>query len=212
MRSLKLLTLSLVVLAGAFGCSAASDDDGTDPNAVSEDQLILGHGSVDHAAIVESTTMQLIDNAVVDFPEVLDPYNQSDPFNISPAKFRAAYLKNIAKFDNEDGKADWTPEQTTAWATRMSTGNYQVVDLSKPCNFDDPHSYLEIERAQLTGKDHTTCGGRHPNEDAMDVTLNFLIRGPSASDQDEGAIRDGVSQATHKATRAFPYLAEHNSL
>ena len=49
-----------------------------------------------------------------------------------------------------------------------------------------------------------------PNEDAMDVTLNFLIRGPSASAQDREAIRDGVSQATKKATASFPYLAELN--
>ena len=155
--------------------------------------------------------MQLVDGAT-DFGEVLDPYNQSDPFNITSATFRDAYLKNIAKFDKEDGNADWSDDQATTWANRMSSGNYQVFDLSKPCNFDDPHSYLEIERAQLTGKEHTTCGGRHPNEDAMDVTLNFLIRGPAASEQDDNAIRDGVYQATKKATSTFPYLGEYNGI
>ena len=49
-----------------------------------------------------------------------------------------------------------------------------------------------------------------PNEDAMDVTLNFLIRGPSASAQDREAIHDGVDSPTKLSTRTFPYLAELN--
>lgn len=206
MKARFLLAIGLLTLAA---CAAKTDDD--DQSAVSEDQLILGHGSVDHAAIVESTTMQLT-QGMTDFGSTLDPYNQSDPFNIRQDDYKEGFLTNIAKFDKEDGKTDWTDAQATAWATRMSTANYQVFDLSKPCNFDEPHSYLEIERAQLTGKDHATCGGRHPNEDAMDVTLNFLIRGPAASEQDANAIRDGVYQATKKATSEFPYLGEMNGL
>ena len=90
------------------------------------------------------------------------------------------------------------------------SANYLVVDTSKPCDFTDPHTYLEIERAQLTGRTHTTCGGRMPNEDALDVTLNFLVRGPAASAQDADAITDGVDQATKKSTDTFPYLADMN--
>lgn len=51
-----------------------------------------------------------------------------------------------------------------------------------------------------------------PNEDAMDVTLNFLIRGPSASMYDADALTDGVDEATKPSTDAFPYLAEMNGL
>ena len=52
--------------------------------------------------------------------------------------------------------------------------------------------------------------GRMPNEDALDVTLNWLIRGPGASSEDEDAFSDGVDQATHRSTDTFPYLAELN--
>ena len=86
------------------------------------------------------------------------------------------------------------------------------MDTSKPCDFDDPHTYLEIERAQLTGEEHQTCGGRMPNEDALDVTLAFLIGGPAASAQDSDAIRDGVDGATRASLPTFPYLAELNGL
>lgn len=92
----------------------------------------------------------------------LDPYNQEDPFNIRGGTYGRTFAQRLTQFDAYDGKTDWKP-----------------------------HTCLEIERATLTGQVATTCGGRMPNEDAMDVTLNFLIRGPSASAQDREAIRDG---------------------
>lgn len=49
-----------------------------------------------------------------------------------------------------------------------------------------------------------------PNEDAMDVTLNFLIRGPAASELDAEAITDGVDRPTKWSTAEFPYIAEMN--
>jgi hypothetical protein len=51
-----------------------------------------------------------------------------------------------------------------------------------------------------------------PNEDALDVTLNFLIRGPGSSVEDTDAFHDGVDQATQPSTDTFPYLAEMNGL
>ena len=104
----------------------------------------------------------------------------------------------------------WKQDQIATWTTRVSNGNCLIVDRSKPCDYYQPHTYLEIERAQLTGKPYATCGGRMPNEDALDVTLNFLIRGPAASAQDADAIRDGVDHATKQATDSFPYLTEMN--
>lgn len=221
MKTRSFLALALLTLVAAYGCgqsSSPSADDDAPSDGETEDKLILGHGTVDNAAIVESTTMMLVtDLTGYDLAPVtppldpdLDPYNQSDPFAISPGRFREGFAKNLVKFDGIDGKLDWTADASSAWLSRMSTSNYQVIDTSKPCAWDAPHTYLEIERAALLGKEHTTCGGRMPNEDAMDVTLNFLIRGPAASATDEGAIRDGVDQATHKAFAAFPYLAEMN--
>ncbi|MDB4945064.1 MAG: hypothetical protein JWP97_4598 [Labilithrix sp.] len=209
MKNSKLVAIALLSLVAAYGCTSPTEDDAADPDAVSEDQLILGKGSVDQAAIVESTTMQLIDGPG-DFPTTLDAYNKSDPFAIAPGDFRSGFAKNLAKFDAEDGVKSWTAAQSAAWTKRMSEGNYQVVDLSKPCDYAAPHSYLEIERAQLTGRAHTTCGGRSPNEDAFDVTINFLVRGPAASVGDADALHDGVTQATKKAAATFPYLAEMN--
>ena len=62
----------------------------------------------------------------------------------------------------------------------------------------------------LNGEAHTTCGGRMPNEDVLDVTFNFLARGPTASATDADAIGDGIDQATQLASDSFPYLADIN--
>jgi hypothetical protein len=213
--SIKIWALGFAALlaSAGYGCAnqADEDEDNTPSEAATEDQLQLVKGSVDQAAIVESTTMML--TAPIALPPLdgnLDPYNQADPFAIGAGPYQAAFARNLLKFDNEDGHQDWTPTQTKIWTSRMAAANYQVIDTSKPCNLEAPHTYLEIERAQLTGKEHTTCGGRMPNEDAMDVTLNFLIRGPAASVSDPEAIHDGVDQATKKSTATFPYLADLN--
>jgi hypothetical protein len=203
----KLLALGALVLVAAYGCT--SGDDSSDDPANGEDQLILEHGAMDQAGIVESSTMMLAGGPTDGH---LDSYNREDPFKIAPGNYADTFKQRLAQFDNIDQTTDWKPEQAAAWAARMSTGNYLVVDTSKPCNFADPHTYLEIERAQLTGKEHETCGGRIPNEDALDVTLNFLARGPAASVSDEKALHDGVDQATQKSSDTFPYLAEYNGL
>lgn len=101
---------------------------------------------------------------------------------------------------------DWTAANLDRWVTRMSTGNYLVVDLSKRCEFEKP-SYLDIEREQMFGTPHTTCGGRTPSEDALDVTYNLLIRGKPEKAADIG---DGVDQLHKAASPTFPYLAGPN--
>ncbi|MBS2020234.1 MAG: hypothetical protein JST00_45665 [Deltaproteobacteria bacterium] len=204
----KLLALGLLATLAAYGCaSQTSEDDQTQDEAESQDELILRKGSVDHAAIVEVTTMMLASGPQ---SPLLDPYNQEDPFAIRGGEYLRTFDQRIGQFDAIDGRADWKPEQRAAWTARVTAGNYQILDTSKPCDFYNPHSYLEIERAKLTGRTHATCGGRNPNEDALDVTANFLVRGPSASMSDAEAIHDGVANATKPAEDAFPYLAEMN--
>ena len=204
----------IVACVAIFGCT--SREAVTDPaadNGSAESELGLHKGSVDHVAIVEVTTMMLVGkgvHAVTDFATELDPYNREDPFDILGDEYADHFARNLALFDAYDGFADWTDDQTAAWVGRVASGNYLVVDTSKPCDFANRHSYLEIERATMTGQAHTTCGGRMPNEDAMDVTLNFLIRGPAASVDDEDAIGDGVTRATKLSVDEFPYLAELN--
>lgn len=209
-RKHHVLAAAVLALVALYGCTAptdeATDDEGPEQT---EDELILRRGSVDHAAIVESTTMMLAGGPV---DGLLDPYNQEDPFAIRGSRYVERFAQRLAMFDEQDGETNWTPEQARAWALRMSTGNYQVIDTTKPCDFANPHTYLEIERARFAGREHTTCGGRMPNEDALDVTVNFLIRGPGASVDDPEALHDGVEQATKESVPTFPYLAEMNGL
>jgi hypothetical protein len=210
MKTHQRLAIAFAALCIVAGCTTTdSENTGTSQESTASEDLVLIPGSVDHVGIVESTTMMLVSNAT-DFATVLDSYNQEDPFAIKPAAYRGAFSKNLIKFDVRDGNAEWSADQTAKWAQRMASGNYQVVDTSMPCDWENPHTYLEIERAQLTGQKHTTCGGRMPNEDAMDVTLNFLVRGPAASVSDDAALHDGVEQATQRSSDAFPYLADLN--
>jgi hypothetical protein len=201
----RLVAAALVSIAVIYGCGSSNDDAAGNQN---EDQLILRKGSVDQAGLVEATTMML--GAPTD--SLLDAYNESDPFGITGGTFAPRFAQRLGTFDAIDGTTDWQPDQVATWTSRLAAGNYIVIDTDKPCNFDDPHTYLEIERAQLTGREHTTCGGRMPNEDALDVTLNFLARGPGASVGDEAALHDGVDQATTKSANAFPYLGEMNGI
>jgi hypothetical protein len=196
-----LVFIGLSLAAAPMGCAEEAP-----PPEESDDDLTFGKGTVDQAGIVESTTMML---AALPTSSQLDQYNREDPFKIAGTSYRATFADRLAQFDRADGHVDWKPEASAAWADRMAAANYLVIDVSKPCSFDG-HNYLEIERATMTGRAHTTCGGRVPNEDAMDTTINFLVRGPGASVLDSNALGDGVDQATQKASDTFPYLADMN--
>jgi hypothetical protein len=211
MKTKTIFAVGMLSLFAVYGCSASDAEDTEPDQSESEDELNLGKGNVDNAGVVELTTMMLTGPTIAPpLDQNLDPYNQADPFKIGAGPYRAVFAVNLAKFDGEAGKMEWTADQAGPWVGRLAAGNYQVIDTSKPCQYDAPHTYLEIERAQLTGKSHKTCGGRMPNEDAMDVTLNFLIRGPAAASEGQGAITDGVEQATKQSGKTFPYLAEMN--
>ena len=201
---------ALALVPSSYACGQSSADDSTNN---SENEFVGFKGSVDNAGMVEMGTILLTtaSNPLID--SSLDAFNQEDPFALAATAapgYRTAFASNLAKFDKIDGKPDWSAPQTTKWIARLAS-NYQVLDTSKPCgDFGDQHTYLEIERAMLNDKAHTTCGGRMPNEDVLDVTFNFLARGPAASATGDEAIGDGIDQATQLATDAFPYLADIN--
>ena len=134
--------------------------------------------------------------------EIRDIYNAEDAFNLSPSyveAYRARLNANLPFFDRLDGKIDWPPdEQGNHPLTELLLADYLVVDTSKP--FTDG-SFLEIERAVLAGRPHTTCGGRPLNDDIVDILYTLLVGGV-----DGPPISDGVDQATQPATRSFPYL------
>ncbi len=201
-RMIASAALALLVTSGSYGCAQEETESEVEQT---EDDLsvtelarsLLYTGRVDHAGIVESGTMLLRG-----FGE-MDVYNRQDPFNIAPGPHAVTLRENFLSYDAIDQRMDWTADNVARWVVRMSTGNYLVVDTSKPCTFGKA-SYLDIEREQMFGTPHTTCGGRTPPEDALDVTYNFLIRGRPEKAADIG---DGVDSLHKPAMTTFPYLA-----
>jgi hypothetical protein len=138
--------------------------------------------------------------------EIRDLYNAEDAFNLSQdyvGAYRARLNANLPFFDRLDGRIDWPPDdQGVHPLTEMLLADFLVVDTSKPF-FDN--SFLEIERAVLAGRPHTTCGGRPPDDDLVDILYTLLVGG-----LDGPRISDGVDGPTQPATRSFPYLNSPN--
>jgi Domain of unknown function (DUF4331) len=138
--------------------------------------------------------------------ELRDLFNSEDPFSLSPYyldAYRARLNANLAFYDGLDGKNDWPrSERGEHPLTEFLLADFMVIDVSKP--FAEG-SYLEIDRAVLAGRAHTSCGGRPLNDDIVDKFFTLLVGGV-----DGPPISDGVDQATQPATRSFPYLASPN--
>jgi hypothetical protein len=138
--------------------------------------------------------------------EIRDLYNSEDVFRLGPYYLDAYCSRlnaNLAFYDGLDGKTDWPrSDQGDHPLTAFLLADFLVVDISKPYAED---SYLEIERALLAGRAHTTCGGRPPNDDIVDKFFTLMVGGV-----DGRPISDGVDQATRPATRSFPYLVSPN--
>jgi Domain of unknown function (DUF4331) len=138
--------------------------------------------------------------------ELRDLYNSEDPFSLSPFyhdAYRSRLNANLAFYDGLDGKTDWPLNDNGDHPlTGFLLADFMVLDISKPFTED---SYLEIDRAVLAGRPHTTCGGRPFNDDIVDTLFTLLVGGV-----DGPPISDGVDHATQPATRTFPYLADPN--
>src|SRR5262249_8756725 len=114
--------------------------------------------------------------------------------------YRTRINSNLAVFDSLDRKTDWPLDADSIHPlTDLILADYFVVDVSKPYAED---SFLEIERATLAGRPHSSCGGRPLNDDVMDALYTLYIKGGNGA-----RISDGVDQATIPASRVFPYLA-----
>jgi hypothetical protein len=138
--------------------------------------------------------------------ELRDLYGLEDAFHLGKdylGAYRARLNANLAVFDRLDGQTDWPLDETGGHPlTELLLADHLVVDVSKPYASD---SFLEIERAMLQGRPHTSCGGRSPNDDVMDTLYTLLVNagcGPR--------IGDGVDRGTAPATGTFPYLAPPN--
>ena len=135
--------------------------------------------------------------------ELRDLYNQEDAFALGPAygpAYRRRMTGNLAFWDGLDEKIDWAVDAEGAHPlAELFLADFLTIDVSKPYA---ENSYLEIERASLNGAVHETCGGRSPNDDAIDTFLTLMVNGGNGP-----RVSDGVDQATVPASRAFPFLA-----
>jgi hypothetical protein len=140
--------------------------------------------------------------------EIRDLYNAEDAFDVSQeyvGAYRARLNANLPFFDRLDGSTDWPPDDQGAHPlTELLLADFLVIDVSKPFSDD---GFLEIERAVLAGRPHTTCGGRSPDDDIVDLLYTLLVGG-----LDGPRISDGVDRPTQPAGRSFPYLASPNSV
>jgi hypothetical protein len=138
--------------------------------------------------------------------ELRDLYNAEDAFALCPdyvEAYRARLNANLPFFDRLDGGIDWPPnEEGNHPLTELLLADFLVVDTSKPFT---EGGFLEIERAVLSGRPHTTCGGRPLNDDIVDSLYTLLVGGV-----DGPPISDGVDHGTRPAGRTFPYLCRPN--
>ena len=139
--------------------------------------------------------------------EIRDLYNMEDGFHLASSylgAYRARLNANLAFWDGLDGETRWQPDGDGKHPlTNLFLADFLVVDLEKP--YQESGSFLEIELAQRAGREHETCGGRALNDDVMDTFFTLIVNGG-----DGPVVRDGVDQATHPGSRAFPYLAPPN--
>ena len=139
--------------------------------------------------------------------EIRDLYNMEDGFHLASSylgAYRARLNANLAFWDGLDGETRWQPDGDGKHPlTDLFLADFLVVDLEKP--YQESGSFLEIELAQRAGREHETCGGRALNDDVMDTFFTLIVNGG-----DGPVVRDGVDQATHPGSRAFPYLAPPN--
>jgi hypothetical protein len=110
--------------------------------------------------------------------ELRDLYNAEDTFNMSltyGGAYRARLNANLPFSDRLDDTIDWPPDDRGVHPlTEMLLADFLVVDTTKP--YSDG-SFLEIERAVLAGRPHTTCGGRPPDDDIVDILYTLLVGG-----------------------------------
>jgi len=133
--------------------------------------------------------------------ELRDLYNAQKSFDLTGKNvelFRQRLHNNIMFYDSLNNTTDWTPKSVNDLA-EILLNDFLVVDVSKPFSKD---TYFDIEYSVLKGNDYTTCGGRVPNDDIIDVIFTMLINGGN-----NPQIRDGVDKPTKWATEEFPYLA-----
>ena len=139
--------------------------------------------------------------------ELRDLYNRDDAFALSSV-YRALYESrldaNLTFFDGLDGETAWPLGTDEHHPLRnLLIDDFLILDLSQPFA---PGGFLEIERALIGKRPHTTAGGRWLNDDILDELLTFVVNGGRGE-----RFGDGVDTPTKPASRTFPYVREPNN-
>jgi hypothetical protein len=138
--------------------------------------------------------------------ELRDLYNREDAFALASV-YRPLYESrldaNLAFFDGLDGKTAWAVEPDGRHPLRdLLIADYLIVDLARPFA---PGGFLEIERALIDDRPHTSAGGRWLGDDILDELLTWMINGARGE-----RFGDGVDAPTKPARLTFPYVREPN--
>ena len=138
--------------------------------------------------------------------ELRDLYNREDTFALSPV-YRPLYESrldaNLAFFDGLDGTTAWPLGPDGRHPLRdLLIDDFLILDLAHAFT---PGGFLEIERALLDDRPHTTAGGRWLDDDILDDLLTLMVNGGRGE-----RFGDGVDAPTKPPSLTFPYVREPN--
>ncbi|MBV8106340.1 MAG: DUF4331 family protein [Hyphomicrobiales bacterium] len=138
--------------------------------------------------------------------ELRDLYNREDAFALSEA-YRPLYESrldaNLAFYGSLDGETAWPLGPGGRHPLRdLLINDYLILNLAKAFA---PGGFLEIERALLEGRPHTSSGGRWLEDDILDDMLTLFVNGGRGE-----RLGDGVDGPTNPPTRTFPYVTKPN--
>ena len=138
--------------------------------------------------------------------QLKERYNAATPATSS--RFVAEIEKGLALYDGFDGVCGnaWLADAHAAPRHRYSPLAKLLADdrLWVDSRATECKAFFAVELANFSGKSDATtdCGGRTPNEDAIDIYRSLLATGAMTG------IDDGVDHDDHEhSTSVFPFLA-----
>jgi hypothetical protein len=138
--------------------------------------------------------------------ELRDLYNREDAFALSPVYrplYESRFDANLAFFDGLDGKTAWPLGADGRHPLRdLLINDFLILDLARPFASG---GFLEIERALIGNRPHTSAGGRWLDDDILDDLLTWMVNGWRGE-----RFGDGVDAPTKPAGLTFPYVREPN--
>ncbi len=143
-----------------------------------------------------------ITNLTIGLAGVKTAYNKAPTFNLSPEQIennKALIRYGVLGWDRQDGKNDWPHGGELHDLLDILVLDALVVDTTKTCDFAE-QSFLAVERGQ---GQHTSCGGRVPNEDIVDTLFSFYTAGIESSNDAYG---DGADRAARQPQDVWPYF------